>query len=226
MNGMENQMTKYARYQDYVIQGGRLVGEFEEMYRDFDDPWHQNDNSSFTSDKALGLYLLSRLRHRHNVKRALELGCGFGNYAARIAETGLQTTGVDISRTAVEKAASRHPQLDFRMGALSDHQIIREINPDVIVMSEVTWYILPQLKDFIDFLKRDLPDTYLFHTLHTYLPGVQNYGADFFTNLAEIKSFFGMTYLESGEIFYQGGIRTWFLGSWRPDAETAWNAAT
>lgn len=37
-----NRPKKYQRYQDYVIRDGRLVGEFEEMYRDFDDPWGQS----------------------------------------------------------------------------------------------------------------------------------------------------------------------------------------
>ena len=35
---MSGNLTKYSRYQDYVIKNGRLVGEFDEMYRDFDDP--------------------------------------------------------------------------------------------------------------------------------------------------------------------------------------------
>ena len=217
-------MTKHERYQDYVIRDGRLIGEFEQMYRDFDNPWRQNDELQFTSDKAVGLYLLSRLRRRHGVERALELGCGLGNYAAEIARTGLQVTGIDVSPSAIEKAALRYPGLDFRAGALSDRQLIKDIRPDVVVMSEITWYVLEELRDFIDFLKHGLPDAYLFHTLNTYPPGVQKYGAEFFTNLAGIKDFFGMTYLESGEIFYQGGVRTWFLGSWRSEAETAWNA--
>ncbi len=32
-------MKKYSKYQDYVIKDGELVGEFEKMYQDFDDPW-------------------------------------------------------------------------------------------------------------------------------------------------------------------------------------------
>lgn len=29
------------RYQDYVIKDGKFVGEFEKMYQDCDNPWHQ-----------------------------------------------------------------------------------------------------------------------------------------------------------------------------------------
>lgn len=28
-------------YQDYVIRNGEFIGQFEEMYRQCDDPWHQ-----------------------------------------------------------------------------------------------------------------------------------------------------------------------------------------
>ena len=42
-------MTRYERYQDYVIKDGKLVGEFESMYQDFDNPWDQ----SFREDAVL-----------------------------------------------------------------------------------------------------------------------------------------------------------------------------
>ena len=34
-------MKKYERYQDYVIKDGQLVGSFNEMYRDYEDPLEQ-----------------------------------------------------------------------------------------------------------------------------------------------------------------------------------------
>ena len=33
---------KYPKYQDYVIKNGKLVGEFEQIYQDYEDPWHQS----------------------------------------------------------------------------------------------------------------------------------------------------------------------------------------
>jgi SAM-dependent methyltransferase len=142
----------------------------------------------------------------------LELGCGFGDFAARASGLGYEATGMDISETAVRKALARHPGTNFLVGALSDQDLIRRLNPDVIVMAEITWYVLDQLPDFIAFLKRDLPNTYLIHLLMTYAPGVQKYGADVFTNLEEIKAYFDLDYVESGLVHYDGGARTWFLG--------------
>ena len=31
---------KKNNYQDYVIKDGALVGDFDGLYRDFEDPWH------------------------------------------------------------------------------------------------------------------------------------------------------------------------------------------
>ena len=32
------------RYQDFVIRDGKLVGDFEGLYKNFEDPWHQSHN--------------------------------------------------------------------------------------------------------------------------------------------------------------------------------------
>lgn len=205
-------MPKHSRYQDYVIADGKLVGDFETMYQDFDDPWEQTTREEFASEKAVALNLLARLKARQGCRRVLELGCGFGDFAARASALGYEATGMDISETAVQKAQARHPKTDFVVGALADQDLIRQLRPDVIVMAEITWYVLEQLPDFIAFLKRDMPDVYLIHLLMTYAPGIQKYGADFFTNLEEIKSYFGFDYVESGLVHYDGGARTWFLG--------------
>jgi SAM-dependent methyltransferase len=216
-------MPKYARYQDYVIRDGRLIGEFEQMYRDHEDPWNESRTEQFASEKAAGLNLLARLHAHHRVRRVVEIGCGFGHYTARIAELGLDVLGVDVSETAVAKARARHPGIEFALGRLDEHEVLRRFRPDTIVMAEVTWYVLEPLRGFLDFLRSELPDAYLLHLLTTYPPGVQKYGADYFTDPAGIRKYFGMRYLESGEVRARDVTRTWFLGTWRAEAEQAWN---
>ena len=100
------------RYQDYVIKDGQFVGKFEEMYRDFDDPWHQGDseyiagsisrNATISIIKKLGLSSLC------------EFGCGLGHTTNFIQKnTGIDIAGIDISNTAIEKAKSNYPNLNF-----------------------------------------------------------------------------------------------------------------
>jgi SAM-dependent methyltransferase len=218
-------MPKYERYQDYVIRDGRLIGEFEQMYRDFADPWHESTSEEYASDKAAGLNLLARLKARHGVRRVVEVGCGFGHYSARTAALGLEAVGVDIAATAIKRAAALHPSVEFLVGKFQDYHILKQQRPDVLVLAEVTWYVLDHLRTFLEFARRELPDTYILHLLRVYAPGVQEYGVEFFTDLAGIKKFFGMEYLESGEVKIEdGGARTWFLGTWNRAAYVAWNA--
>lgn len=214
---------KYSAYQDYVIREGRLIGEFEEMYRDHADPWHQTDAELHASDKAVALNLLARLHQRHGLKRAVEIGSGLGHYAARIAATGFETTGIEVAPTAVEKASRQFPQVRFLTGDIKDHALIVAQRPDVIVMAEVTWYVLAHLAEFRDFLKRELPDCLLLHTLTVYPEGKQSYGREFFTDLDGIRAFFGMECLEWGEVCHRGGgKRTWFLGTWDEAVAARW----
>ncbi|NCI49057.1 class I SAM-dependent methyltransferase [Sediminibacterium roseum] len=211
---------KKTRYQDYVIKDGRLVGRFEEMYRDHTDPWHQSSREIFSSEKAVGINLIQRLQRNMYIQKAVELGCGFGEYTARIARTGLQTHGLDISETAIAKARERHAgmlstgRLNFSVARFDDFDFLASYKPDIIVMPEITWYVLDDLAGFIQFLKEKLPDTFLLHMLMTYELGVQAYGKNYFTNLEEILLFFNMKYLESGKVnLITGGSRTWFLGT-------------
>src|SRR5262249_37696655 len=43
--------------------------------------------------------------------RVLDLGCGDGRYAAKIAAAGFEVTGVDPSPAALKRAARAHPEL-------------------------------------------------------------------------------------------------------------------
>lgn len=208
-------MPKYTRYQDYVIRDGHFVGEFEEMYREYPDPWEQLTHEQFASEKAVALNLLRRI----GAKRVVELGSGLGQLTARIASLGIEATGLDISPTAVEKARIRHPNANFLTANISDIDVVRRLDPDAIVMAEVTWYVLPLLKDLLRGLRTALPKTRLIHLLTTYPPGVQKYGREYFTDLSGILDFFGMHYLETGSVQHPNGeCRTWFLGEWPQNA--------
>jgi ubiquinone/menaquinone biosynthesis C-methylase UbiE len=47
--------------------------------------------------------------------RALDLGCGTGDFTAALAQTGADAIGVDVAQAALERARARHPELDFRL---------------------------------------------------------------------------------------------------------------
>ncbi len=86
-------MAKYQRYQDYVIKDGKFVGEFEQMYRDFDDPWEQTTREDDALEKLIALELV----RMHGYRRVLEIGCGYGEFTAKLARVSESVLGVDVS---------------------------------------------------------------------------------------------------------------------------------
>jgi SAM-dependent methyltransferase len=200
-----SEMKVNPRYQDYVIKDGKLVGDFEGLYKNFDDPWHQSrEDHAFDSRRTLAVSWCNYLRKKYQSNRIVELGCGFGHLTEQLRQQNFASIGVDISETAIEKARLINPSSIFFTAGLQEFEAIKKFDPDIFLMAEITWYVLDDLEKFIRELKaykneRNKP-TFLIHLLTTYAPGVQKYGADKFTNLEEIKKFFGMKYLETGFI--------------------------
>ncbi len=47
--------------------------------------------------------------------RALDVGCGTGEFTEALAGAGTRPIGVDVAEAALERARARHPGLDFRL---------------------------------------------------------------------------------------------------------------
>jgi len=205
--------NKYEKYQDYVIKDGELIAEFEQMYKDFEDPWEQTSREKDSIEKTIGIELIKRYGH----KRVLEYGCGFGYYTNEINKITGCAGGVDISSTAISKAKVDYPEVEFYVGDLVNQDLLLSFQPDCICMIEITWYVLEKLEEFKSILSKNMTGKGLFHTLMTYAPGEQKYGADYFTNLDEIKHYWEdvINIKEWGvnsKQEYSGGYRTFFYG--------------
>ena len=204
-------MTKYSKYQDYVIKNGKFIGEFEEMYRDFDDPWNQKKIEIHKEEKKICLEFIKN----SNFKKIIEFGCGLGSFTNQISRYCNNLTGIDISETAIKKAKKSYPHIKFRIGRFPDLEFLKDFNPDCILMPEITWYVLEELDQLISFLKKQMPQTFLVHTLMVYKKETQNYGKSSFTNLEEILSYFDMNYVDYGKFESEdndGSGRTFFIG--------------
>jgi hypothetical protein len=115
---------------------------------------------------------------------------------------GFKARGTDISPTCILSAIERNPSLDLHTANFLDEKHIIGSKPEIIVMSQLSWYVLPELREFITLLRKLAAfgkPTFLIHSLATYAEGVQSYGKEFFTNGDEIKSFFDLNYLFSME---------------------------
>ena len=71
-------------------------------------------------------------------------------------------------------------------------------------MAEITWYVLPKLRQFLDNLieykKNYKKPIYLIHLLATYSKETQKYGKEYFSDLDEILQYFNLDFVEYGNI--------------------------
>ena len=165
------------RYQDYVIKDGRLIGQFDLMYRRFPDPWSCTaDSTSLDCD-----ILCTLLRHiSGKVRTAMDIGCGLGALTARM-HAALRPVGlcaIDVSSNAIEKAAESYPEICFRVhDVLKDSWESLPRNLDLITMVEVCWYIIPRFRQVITEINRSLRSGgHLVVLQQFYRPEEQEYG--------------------------------------------------
>ena len=52
----------------------------------------------------------------NNKSKLLDVGCGDGNFAGYAAAKGINTTGIDFSDIAIEKAKGKFPEVNFSVG--------------------------------------------------------------------------------------------------------------
>lgn len=180
---------KSKSYHDLVIKDGKFIGEFEELYRQFNDPWMQSEQPNPYSREA-------GIRHmiEFNIKSVVECGSGLGYYSSHIYQsTGIIPKGIELSNTAVEKAQKKFPQLDFEKYDLT--QGMKKFNEyEAVLFSEIMWYILNDLDAILADLKLHFSGKY-FIVNQVFYKGTQQYGNEFFTSVEEMIDYIPFTLL-------------------------------
>lgn len=95
---------KSTDYHDYVIKNGKLLGEFEEMYKNSDSiPWHQDEQ-----EKWIDVLLTKQIFNNKKYDEIHDLGSGTGHYLDIlnniIGHKNTKCYGYDISQTACNQA--------------------------------------------------------------------------------------------------------------------------
>ena len=197
-------MSYSTDYHDYVFKNGEFVGKFEEMYQNVEDPWHQDDTSKIHYDMVL--YLLNRYDLcRSGGGVVLDIGCGKGAFTARLKKSlnnDVKVIGTDISDTAIQKAREKHGDLgiDFTICDIEkefEHLPLPSSGLDLIVMSELMWYVLPAFKDICQGIKCYLKDEgYLIINQTFYPPEKQKYGKEIASNVRDVFKLVSLPLLE------------------------------
>ena len=192
------------RYQDYVIKDGKFVGNFEKMYQEFDDPWHEKKKIHFTSMSRRSVcYYIDKF----NIKSIVEFGCGLGHTSNYLKEnTNVEILGVDISETAIKKSKEYFPHIKFKVDNVRN--ISNYADYECIYFAEITWYILEDKMIDVVFnrMKQEFKGKYFINNSIFYKDGLQKYGRDYFTNLKEFIDFCPFECIGKVEIDMKGNV--------------------
>ncbi len=74
-------------------------------------------------------------------ERALDLGCGGGEFTAVLAEAGVDSVGVEVAPAAVARARERHAGLDFRLARIDDPLPLEDNSFALVWASEVIEHV-------------------------------------------------------------------------------------
>ena len=101
-------------------------------------------------------------------------------------QTGADVSAIDIAPTAIRMAASRFPDVQFSVMDASDLRFAPDTF-DLTVVSELLWYVLPNLKDVFAGIRRvTVRDGGIVFVQHFYQAGEQRYGNDVMETVAEL----------------------------------------
>ncbi len=73
--------------------------------------------------------------------RALDVGCGIGEFTAALAGAGAVPIGVDVAEAALKRARARHPERDFRLVPLDGPLPFEDGSFELVWASEVIEHV-------------------------------------------------------------------------------------
>lgn len=108
------------------------------------DQWNANlydNNHSFVS--KYGNSLIELLNPKHGEK-ILDLGCGTGDLAKNLADSGVDVVGVDKSDNMIAKATSKFPSIPFIVQDATELEFLNEF--DAVFSNATLHWIKPPLQ--------------------------------------------------------------------------------
>jgi SAM-dependent methyltransferase len=77
----------------------------------------------------------------HPGLRALDLGCGAGQFTAELAVAGAQVVGAEVAQAAIDRARSAYPELAFQLVAIDGPLPFDDSSFDLVWASEVIEHV-------------------------------------------------------------------------------------
>lgn len=133
---------------DASLGGMRGAEAFERLYAEApgNDPWASAD-TRYLYQRRKYERILSLLPPGRSFARALDLGCGLGLLAERVAPRCRDFLGIDLSATALERARLRLgaalPHARFEQGDATHLPAAFEGRFDLVLAADVIYYLPP-----------------------------------------------------------------------------------
>jgi SAM-dependent methyltransferase len=199
-----------SRSKDYIFERHgnklKLLGNFEEFYKNVDDPW---DQTSKDSDIA-SYYKFSRkrliecilLHNSHN--SIIEIGCGLG-FVTNIIKNNFEqsfVSGFDISKTAIQKSRMKYSNIEFCVKDIASNNFKYDGHADVVILSQMLWYVLQDLDVVIKNIFSILNDNGFMIIQMAFLNN-QNYGKDIINGFSGLVQYCENDINDMFEIVYK-----------------------
>jgi len=125
-----------------VVLPGRAVARsrYGRQVRDYyEELWARLPDELVLPDFELRReHLLGQVR---SGDRALDLGCGIGDFTALLAGAGAVPVGVEVANAALARARARHPALEFRLAPIDGRLPFEDCSFDLVWSSEVIEHV-------------------------------------------------------------------------------------
>jgi SAM-dependent methyltransferase len=225
-------MNKSTDYHDYVFRDGKLVGEFEDMYRkSATTPWHQDEQATWMDVRLTG----EMLRDLGSFDEIHDFGCGTGHYLDLMVKqclvAGGKGYGYDISPTACDQAQNQFSHSTFSVLDLTDTERIanseqRTANSEkqsarLFMIRATLWYVFPKLAIVIENIRNRMAGSDRLLVVQNF-PPLQNsfIGKDVLPNHLALIDHFSRHFDIYRSIWYEDRLRAandnWFIGIFSP----------
>jgi len=179
-------------YHDYVIKDGKMVGRFEEMYRNCENPWPETeDDLDFLPTSSRTPVIINH----YGYKRIFSVGSGKGMHLNWLLKKcpQIKAEGCEVSPTAVEICRKNFPKINTHVMDVAEFPK-HDFDFDLILIRETIWYFLDHWQSFCNHLKEKYKGRHIIVELSFY--DNQSYGTNFFDGPDEFVARFPFEVIE------------------------------
>ena len=212
-------------YHDFVIKDGKILGEFEQMYRKVKNvPWHQNEQEGWI-DINLAINLLNKYGP---FERISDFGCGLGYFLdilkRHLGSARCRTFGYDISPTCCSKGRRLFPDAKFftldlmqDLGRNYKKRKRVENTKELFAIRGTLWYVFPKIKNVVNNIASFMNTGDFLFISQNFPPLDKKFvGKEVIYNPESLTNWFTPFFAPLETIFYQDmvsrGNDSWFMG--------------